>query len=110
MCASEVVPFAKTGGLADVVGALPIALEETGEEVIVIMPYYKAARNAKMEIHFDKGVSYAVIGKNIKVYFINNDLYFNRDGLYGDKNGDYKDNLARFSYYCKKSNILTKNH
>lgn len=108
MCASEVVPFAKTGGLADVVGALPIALEEKGEEVIVIMPYYKAVRNAKIEIHSNKGISYAVVGKNIKVYFIENDLYFNREGLYGDKNCDYKDNLARFSYYCKKSLELLK--
>ncbi len=109
MCASEVVPFAKTGGLADVVGALPIALEENAEEVIVIMPYYKAARNAKIEIQKLKGkIFYAVIGRNIKVYFIENDLYFNRDGLYGDKFGDYKDSLARFSYYCKKSLELLK--
>ncbi len=106
MCASEAVPFAKTGGLADVVGALPIALEETGEEVIVIMPYYKAVLNAKFDIK--EGMPYAVIGKNIKVYFIENDLYFSRDGLYGDKFGDYKDNLARFSYYCKKSLALLK--
>ncbi len=109
MCASEVVPFVKTGGLADVVGALPLALEETGEEVIVVMPYYKAVRNAKIGINsFKDGIFYAAIGKNIKVYFIENDLYFNRDGLYGDKFGDYKDNLARFSYYCKKSLALLK--
>jgi starch synthase len=38
ICASEVVPFAKTGGLADVAGALPLALEKEGQDVIVIMP------------------------------------------------------------------------
>lgn len=108
MCASEVVPFAKTGGLADVVGALPTALEEKGADVIVIMPYYKAVHNVKIDARLNKGVTRAVIGKNIKVYFIENELYFSRDGLYGDKFGDYKDNLARFSYYCKKSLALLK--
>ena len=92
MCASEVVPFAKTGGLADVAGALPLALEELKEEVIIVMPKYKAIKEPK-----------AIIGKNIKVYFIENDAYFNRDGLYGDKSGDYKDNLDRFSYYCRQT-------
>jgi len=103
MCASEVVPFAKTGGLADVAGALPLALEDCGEEVIIIMPKYKAIDNAKFGIKKTKeGISYSTTGKNIKVYFIEHDGYFNRDGLYGDKNGDHKDNLERFSYYSKR--------
>ena len=50
MCASEVVPFAKTGGLADVAGALPLALEESGQEGIVIMPRYRAIQDAKFKI------------------------------------------------------------
>lgn len=116
MCASEVVPFAKTGGLADVAGALPIALEEEGEEVIIIMPLYKAiqdlhfsGRQEKFDIkRLSDNVSYSVIGKNIKVYFIENDNYFNRDALYGDKAGDYKDNLERFLYYSKKAIELLK--
>lgn len=116
MCASEVVPFAKTGGLADVAGALPIALEEKGEEVIIIMPKYKAiedlhlsGRQAKFDIkRLSDNVSYSITGKNIKVYFIENDNYFNRDTLYGDKAGDYKDNLERFSYYSKKAVELLK--
>jgi starch synthase len=90
VCASEVVPFAKTGGLADVAGALPLALEKAGESVIVIMPGYKAIRNAKIEIKkLKEDISYAVIGENIRVYFIGNNKYFDRDGLYGDKVGDY---------------------
>ena len=97
ICASEVVPFAKTGGLADVTGALPFALEALGHEVIIIMPGYKQIPDKK-----------SVIGKNIRVYFIENDAYFGRDGLYGDKKGDYKDNLKRFSYYCKESLKLLK--
>ncbi len=109
MCASEVVPFAKTGGLADVAGALPLALEKEGQEVIIIMPRYKAIDAAKFNLKkIKEGVLTGILGKNIKVYFIENDAYFNRDGLYGDKNGDHPDNLDRFAYYCRKSLDLLK--
>jgi len=103
MCASEVVPFAKTGGLADVAGALPLALEELGQDIIIVMPLYKAVNSSKFIVHSLKDdVLYTKIGKNIKVYFIKKDEYFNRDTLYGDKTGDYKDNLDRFSFYCRR--------
>lgn len=123
LAASEVVPFAKTGGLADVAGALPLALEDLGQEVIIVMPHYKAIQSSKFPATkiggsannfggkiqvLKEDISYSVIGRNIKVYFIKNDAYFNRDGLYGDKTGDYKDNLERFSYYCKKTLQLLK--
>ncbi|MDD4980349.1 MAG: glycogen synthase GlgA [Candidatus Omnitrophica bacterium] len=109
ICASEVVPFAKTGGLADVAGALPLELESLGQETIVIMPRYKAIQDPKFKIQRLKpDVSFSVIGKNLKVYFIEKDAYFNRDGLYGDKNGDYPDNLDRFSYYSRRSLELLK--
>lgn len=107
--ASEVVPFAKTGGLADVAGALPLSLEELGNEVAIAMPAYKAIHNSKVKIQKLKDdISYAIIGKNIKVWFIENDKYFNRDGLYGDKAGDHKDNLDRFSFYCRRTLQLLK--
>jgi starch synthase len=104
IAASEVVPFAKTGGLADVGGALPLALEKQGQEVIVVMPGYKKVHNLKNpEIKkLRDGLSISKIGKGIKVYFIDNEEYFGRDELYGDKSGDYKDNLERFSYFCRK--------
>jgi len=109
MCASEVVPFAKTGGLADVAGALPQALENEGQEVIIVMPRYKAIQETKFQItRLAKDISYSTIGKGVKVYFIENNEYFNRDFLYGDKTGDYKDNLERFSYYCKRTLELLK--
>lgn len=110
ICASEMVPYAKTGGLADVVGALPVALEEVGQEVVVLMPCYRSIRNGKFNIHrLKEDIFYADLGENIEVYFIENDSYFNRDGLYTDNNGnDYKDNLERFSYYCKRSLRLLK--
>ena len=50
MCASEVVPFAKTGGLADVAGALPLALEAEGQDVIIVMPKYKMFQVSKFNI------------------------------------------------------------
>jgi len=109
MFASEVVPFAKTGGLADVAGALPLALEYCGHEIIVIMPGYKCITDAKIKItRISKDVSSAVIGKDIKVFFIENKEYFNREGLYGDRNGDYPDNLERFAFFCRRSLDLLK--
>jgi len=99
MCASEVVPFAKTGGLADVAGALPLALEKLNHEVIIIMPKYKSISCPG---------EYATLGENIKVYFIENDAYFNRPGLYGEKAGDYPDNLDRFSFFSRKALDLLK--
>jgi len=109
LAASEVVPFAKTGGLADVVGALPLALQDLGQEVIIAMPRYKCINESKFKIQRVKDdISCSMIGKNIKAYFIENDKYFNRDGLYQDKAGDFKDNLDRFSYYCKRTLTLLK--
>lgn len=109
MALSEVVPFAKTGGLADVGSALPLALEYCGHEVIVIMPGYKCIRDAKLKIsRLSNDVSFTTIGKNIKVYFIEDSVYFNREGLYGDKNGDYRDNLERFAFFCRRGLDLLK--
>jgi len=103
LASSEVVPFAKTGGLADVAGSLPLALEKLGVDVRVIMPKYSSVKV--------KGNS-TTIGKNIKVYFVENEDYFHRQHLYGDKFGDYRDNLERFSFFsreilerCKKENF-----
>lgn len=109
MAASEVVPFAKTGGLADVVGALPLALEHCGHEVIVIMPGYKCIMGSKFKVNrVSKGISFSIIGRNIRVYFIESSVYFNRDGLYGGKSGDYKDNLERFAFFCRRGLDLLK--
>ncbi len=109
MVASEVVPFAKTGGLADVAGALPLALEYCGHEIIVIMPAYKCIMEAKLKIsRVSREVTTALVGKNIRVFFIENKDYFNREGLYGDKHGDYPDNLERFAFFCRRGLDLLK--
>ncbi len=108
-CASEVFPFAKTGGLADVTGALPLALEKLGQEVAIIMPFYQCVQEGKFDLkRADQGVNYAVIGKNIKVYFVSNDAYFKREWLYGTTHGDFPDNLDRFAYFCQKALEIIK--
>lgn len=103
-CSSEIVPFAKTGGLADVAGALPSALEELGLDVAVVMPKYKSINADKFGLEkLDKDIYSTKIGKNIPIYFVENEKYFNRDGLYGEKTGDYPDNLERFSFFSKRA-------
>jgi len=109
ICASEVVPFAKTGGLADVAGALPLALEKLKQEVIIIMPFYKKAALSGISLaRVMPGIQSTTLGEGIKVYFIQNDKYFNREGLYGDQNSDYPDNLERFSFFSRRALELLK--
>ncbi len=98
-CSSEVVPFAKTGGLADVAGALPLALEKLGVKLAVSLPRYKivAEKGARVKI-----------GRHVDVFLVENDGFYDRDGLYGDRNGDYPDNLARFAFYCRRTLEMLK--
>ena len=91
---SEVAPFAKTGGLADVAGSLPIALETEGVEVVILAPMYQTLSIKENP---------TTIGEKTKVYWIEHPSYFSREGLYGDRFGDYSDNLDRFSYFCRQS-------
>jgi starch synthase len=101
ICSSEVVPFAKTGGLADVCGALPPALEKLGHEVVIITPRYKTSsiKAPTPIVH---------IGENVRVCFVENDYYYGREGLYGEADGEYKDNLERFAHFCHESFQILK--
>ncbi len=106
---SEVFPFAKTGGLADVCGALPIALEKIGVDVTVFMPHFKFIDVAKFGIErINNQMSRATIGHNIDVFFIENKVFFGREGIYGDTYGDYADNLQRFQFFSQKVLELIK--
>jgi len=108
-CSSEVVPFAKTGGLADVCGALPMALEKIGVETVVILPRYQCIDVKEHNLtKLNNEVSVGTIGKNIQVYFIEHEGLFDRNGLYGDASGDYEDNLDRFQFFCLKALELLK--
>ena len=93
-CSSEVEPLVKTGGLADVSRALPLALRELGVEVRLAMPGYKTVVRNRLDIEEVR------IGKDIPVYLIKSDKYFGREGIYGDSHGDYPDNLERFAFFC----------
>jgi starch synthase len=101
ICASEVVPFAKTGGLADVCGALPPALEKLGHEVVIITPRYKTS-----SIQVPSPV--VRIGENVRVCFVEHNHYFGREGLYGEAGAEYHDNLERFAHFCHESFQLLK--
>lgn len=98
-CSSEAVPFAKTGGLADVAGSLPLYLKKLKTDVRVCLPKYKCvkAKTAK-----------TTMGKDVPVYLIKNDKYFDRPYLYGTPKGDYPDNLERFSFFCRQVLELLK--
>ncbi|MFA4967607.1 MAG: glycogen synthase GlgA [Candidatus Margulisiibacteriota bacterium] len=112
----EVVPFAKTGGLADVAGALPGALSALGHEVVVVMPKYRMVDEKKYGLEkiyenlpvpvldrkeFADIYRAKIPGTDVTVYFIANNKYFGRDGLYQDKGIDYSDNCERFSFFCR---------
>ncbi|MBU1113130.1 MAG: glycogen synthase [Candidatus Omnitrophica bacterium] len=96
-CSSEVFPFAKTGGLADVSGALPQALARKGCTVKVFQPLYKNIKPEKL--YDDYGLTR--LG-GVDFYFIKNDEYYLREGIYGTPKGDYPDNLERFSFFSKQ--------
>jgi len=103
-CTSEAVPFAKTGGLADVCAALPIALEKLGHQLCVVMPQYPGVETTSLPVEIiNDHVSQSQLGDHIPVFFIRHEKYFHRSGLYGDRNGDYNDNVQRFHYFCDQA-------
>ncbi len=112
---SEAVPFAKTGGLADVAGSLPKGLAKIGAKPILIMPYYKeVARGGfgekkvgRLEVPVGANrittTVYAtdIPDTDIPAFFLAYDPYFYRDGLYQEKGIDYPDNAERFTLLCR---------
>ena len=111
--ASECVPFSKTGGLADVVGALPSALAALGHEVSVFLPRYRQTKlpEAKTAIHsltipFDDRYRFCSVldggtRGGVRFYFIDYPPFFDRDALYGTPSGDYPDNAERFALFSR---------
>jgi starch synthase len=115
MAFSEVSPYAKTGGLADVGSALPPALNELGCDVRVVMPYYKQFVEEKvgkeivvenLPVPLGTEVIYADVYRaqlngGVPVYLIRRDEFFDRSHLYGTRRGDYFDNFQRFTYFSR---------
>ena len=117
VASSEVGPFAKTGGLADVCGALPLSLARLGIQPVVMMPAYRRhIGKAGLPIHetevvFDIPIGSKVVpgrllqselpGSDVPVYFVDQPEYFDRAELYREKGADYKDNCERFVFFCR---------
>lgn len=114
---SEMVPFAKTGGLGDVCGALPPALEPHDCRVSCFLPAYRSVINSGIQIEptnhtftvhiADRFMACRLLktqlpGSSVDVYLIDQPHYFDRAGLYAEPGGaDYPDNCERFSFYCQ---------
>ncbi|MBO7146574.1 MAG: glycogen synthase GlgA [Lentisphaeria bacterium] len=113
---SEAVPFAKTGGLADVSGALPEALAARGHDLYVIMPYYPQ-QFAKLDLTFDSSynlldiplgnetkwaaVRIKKIRKGLTYCFIEYNRFFDRPTLYDWNGQEYPDNAERFIFFSR---------
>ena len=111
--ASECVPFSKTGGLADVVGALPKALAALGHQVSVYLPRYRQTKLKdpqtvvrSITVPFDdkyRFCSVVTAGSSaaVRFYFVDYPPYFDREALYGTAAGDYPDNAERFAMFSR---------
>lgn len=113
---SEMIPLAKTGGLGDVCGALPVAMEALGCECTAFLPAYRSVMESGLPIEptnitftidlNGKRVACRILktvlpNSTVTVYLIDQPQFFDRDGLYSDRNGEYRDNCERFVFYCR---------
>ncbi len=111
--ASEVAPFSKTGGLADVVGSLPKALKGLGHHVTVVTPLYRCVESRGLK---ESGVRVVVplcerrvegtflkgrLSAGIDVFFLKRDEFYDRSYLYSTPDGDYSDNAERFIFFAR---------
>lgn len=116
--ASEAVPFVKTGGLGDVVGALPKALARQGHKVKVFLPRYRTLNTSSYQINRLQSVTDIMIGNKahrlavecarerrlpLEYYFLSNSYFFDRTDLYreAEMGEDYSDNDERFIFFCR---------
>ena len=117
--ASEGLPFSKTGGLADVVEALPKALVAQGHEVAVVLPCYRGTKATGVAV---PSVTISLGGRlrfpaiadgglisGVRYFFVVDPAYFDRAGLYGERGGDYPDNAERYSEFCRVAIEIAKN-
>ena len=124
IAASEIVPFAKSGGLADVVGALPKALPALGHDVRVVMPRYYVVdkdKYALKPLEGALGVPMGIMGEewacvyegelpdsDVPVYFVDHEGFFGRKGLYGENGSSFIDNDNRFIFFSRAVMQLAK--
>ncbi len=115
LAASEALPFEKTGGLGDVLGALPLALTRLGVNVRVVIPLTRAASKVdipryKILSHVDiqvgnskkrTSIYKSSVQDEYEVYLVRHDPSFDRSGLYGPSGSDWPDNAQRFALFAK---------
>ena len=109
MVASEAAPFAKTGGLADVVAALPRALARLGHSVDVVIPRYRGIAAdeliARVKVPLGAEIThaaiYAIAEGRVRTIFVDHGKYFDREYLYGEIGRDYPDNPERFAFLSR---------
>jgi starch synthase len=117
--ASEGLPFSKTGGLADVVEALPKALVAQGHEVAVVLPRYRGTKATTVvmpsltipmggtRLRFP-AIADGTVLNGVRYYFVDDPAYFDRDGLYGGSGGDYPDNPERYAEFSRAAIEIAK--
>ena len=115
IASSEIVPFAKTGGLADVTGALAKALRRIGVEADCVLPLYRSVDRSRFPLtpagasvrvplghREETGTIEESDGANgVRAFLVRNDRYFDREFFYGTKEGEYADNCERFTFFCR---------
>jgi len=116
--ASEGLPFSKTGGLADVVEALPKALVEIGNEVAIVLPRYRGTRAVtvvmpSMTIPTGAGLRFPAVADGtviagVRYFFVDDPEYFNREQLYSEQGKDYPDNAERFGEFSRAAIEIAK--
>lgn len=114
--ASEMDPLARTGGLGDVIEALPASLAARGHDVSVVLPCYRGllenkalgARSTGVKIPVSVGdkqsdaeIIEATAPNGVQVFLVRQDAYFDRSGLYGEAGRGYDDNAERFIYFSR---------
>jgi starch synthase len=115
LASSEVYPYSKTGGLADMSGALAKYLAAAGQEVIVVTPLYRSvrenvARFDKPELRLKLPLGSQVVAAQVVplkpmdglvIYFIDQPTFYDRPGIYGEAGKDYPDNAERYLFFSK---------
>jgi len=116
--ASEALPYAKTGGLADVIEALPRALVKLGHEIAVFLPRYRGIEIQSVEMPsmtISQGVRLRFpsianggLHRGVRYFFLDDPFYFDREGVYGNRNQEYPDNAERFTEFSRAAIELAK--
>jgi starch synthase len=120
--ASECVPYVKTGGLADVIGALPREIARLGHRVTVYLPYYAQVRERVPEkkplirsltiafTYYNRFVTILDGGTHdgVQFHFVDCSELFDREAPYGTETGEYLDNWERFGLFCRATLEATK--